>query len=463
MIVPIDVDDTVLVASNIAETDYATWNSGTNYGLADRVIVVATHSIYESAQAGNLNHDPTTDDPIDPVWWVRVGATNKWRAFDDVIQDQAVKTGGITYELDVASRADGIALFNLDASSVTVQVSDPLVSRVNLIDATDQIENPYWTDIPGAFIGGDVIAPDGTLTATEINYPVPFSPTYIRNSSSGGGNNSQVTASVWVRSDTLTSVFLAISHTGIVAIDPLYGDYVAVTPTWTRVSYTGIPNPALSSGLPSFTLFCDDVAGGDLEIWHPQLELGDTATDYQAIDTSGNVTSFAYDETRDLQDYSAIEDYWTYFFNGIDRLSDVVFEDVPAFSGTTAYISINSSDDAKVGEIALGQNFLLGKTHAGASVGIQDFSRKERDTFGNWVIIERSYADTMDVNFSFSADRVAYTRRTLADRRAQPTVFHAGETNEQFGLLAYGFYKDINFPIVTRDLCVASLEIEGLT
>jgi len=455
MIVPVDVNDAVLVASNIAETDYTAWNSGTAYIIGDRVIVVSTHSIYEAIAAGT-NHDPVADTALEtPLWWVRVGATNKWRAFDGVIQDQAVKTGGITYELDLTSRADGIALFNLDAESVTVQVSDPLTPRVNLISATDDLST--WTDVPGSFIGGTATDPDGGSTAIIIDFPGSSNPDYIIKASSAGGNYSEVTMSAWLRSDVISAVTFDIAGLST----PTAGVVVNISNTWQRYSVTGVN--LNGDGTPAFQIENHLEIAGIVEIWHPQLELGDTATNYQAIDASDNITSFAYETTKDLQDYSGIEDYWTYFFNGIDRLSDVVFEDVPAFSGTTVYISINSSDDAKVGEIALGQNFLLGKTHAGASVGIQDFSRKERDTFGNWVIIERSYADTMDVNFSFDASRVAYTRRTLADRRAQPTVFHAGETNEQFGLLAYGFYKDINFPIVTRDLCVASLEIEGLT
>lgn len=443
MIVPIDVNDTVLVASNITETDYPAWNSGTTYALAARVIVVATHSIYESAQAGNINHDPTTDDPISPVWWVRVGATNKWKAFDDVIQDQAVKTGGITYELDVASRADGIALFNLDASSVTVQVDDPIVARRNLFTATEDLADPSWFKA-FATDNGSVTGPTGAMDARSFTF-----------TSIAGGLSQSIlpelfgvfTMSFKARSDDLTQIRLFSN----------INEVVTISNEWASVSMV-----IMLSSIEHVGIGCPTSGVGTVEICDLQIEVG-TSTEYQSVDAAGVWSLTSYDQTRDLQDYSEIEDYWLYFFEPIEKLDAVVFENVPAFAGTTVFISINSDDDAKVGEIALGQNFELGRTHAGASVGIQDFSRRERDTFGNWVVIERAYSDRMDLNFTFDATKIASMRRQLAARRAKPTVFHEGVGSEQYGLLTYGFYKDINFPIVTLDMCVAALEIEGLT
>jgi len=435
MIVPITVNDAVLTNSNIPETDYAAWSGATAYVIGDRVILVSTHSIYECI-ANNTNKNPSTNTDA-ATYWVRVGATNKWRAFDSVIQDQAVRPGGISYELDVNSSSDGIALFNLDAESVTVKVSDPLVIRRNLLLSTGNFTASEWLIFGDIAYNGLVTAPDGTNTAqvftitglATIYQDIPVTA-------------EQKTYSVYVRSDNISFVIIQ-------------GSLRTVTSTWNRVSMT---NP-----IGTFAIDVSIPGGGQLELWHPQAENGNTPTDYQEIDASGNVLSFAYERTQYLQDYSDVEDYWSYFFSPIQKITDIVFTEVPSFSGTTVYISIDAEGDAKVGEIALGKDLFLGDTHIGASVGIQDFSRKERDTFGNFIIIERAYADTMDVNFSFDASKVSFIRRALADRRSRPTVFHSGETNDQFGLLTYGFYKDINFPIVTRNLCVASIEIEGLT
>jgi len=444
MIVPITVNDAVLTSSNIAETDYAAWNSGTTYAVNARVIVTATHSVYQSIQSGNTNNDPVTDSALEtPTWWVRVGATNRWKAFDSVIQDRAVRSGGISYELDVSSRADGIALFNLDATSVRVRVDDPSNLRRNILTSTNDLNHASWTKTITTYIGA-VVDPDGGTNAQSFNFTSAFSSIAQTLTSFSG----ELTMTVWVRSDNITGVTVFINGSNF---------SLPVSDEWTSIQVTTTVTSATVFGLRTLS------GTGILEIYHPQLESGDSPTDYQEIDSGGLWSSISYDTTRELQDYSDIDDYWSYFFDPIVKIDSVVFENVPAFTGTTVLIDVQSDEVAKVGEIALGQGLFLGDIHAGASVGIQDYSRKDRDTFGNVTAIERAYSDTMDLNFSFDATRIATLRRELAGRRAKGTVFHGGEGNEQFGLLAYGFYKDINFPIVTKNLCVASLEIEGLT
>ena len=44
------------------------------------------------------------------------------------------------------------------------------------------------------------------------------------------------------------------------------------------------------------------------------------------------------------------------------------------------------------GTMALGQTRNLGGTIYGAQGGIQDYSRKETDEFGNYTLVERAYA-----------------------------------------------------------------------
>ncbi|MGB1215636.1 MAG: hypothetical protein ACPG4X_19860 [Pikeienuella sp.] len=120
---PLSVTDSVLTDSNLTEADYSAWNSGTTYAVSDRVIVVSTHSIYESVLGSNLNNDPTTDDG---TYWVRVGATNKWKPFDQSINDGASNTGTITYELTLGSSdiVNAVAFFNVSADTIQVVMTD---------------------------------------------------------------------------------------------------------------------------------------------------------------------------------------------------------------------------------------------------------------------------------------------------------------------------------------------------
>ena len=138
------ITDTNLTSSTVAETDHAVWSAATNYALGDRVIVLSSHKIYQSLQAANLNHDPLLDPQNDPdnlpVWWVEVSATNRWKVFDGLRNNQAVDASPMTYVITPNVVTDGIALLNADAQDIDVIVTFnavevynqnfPMVSRV---------------------------------------------------------------------------------------------------------------------------------------------------------------------------------------------------------------------------------------------------------------------------------------------------------------------------------------------
>lgn len=129
VIQPLRVTDAILADSNVPEDDHPAWHVSTAYNVGDRVILVSTHSVYEAVQ-------PTTgDDPALAVnlfseanpagAWLRVGATNRWKAFDQRLNDQVMQEGGITYTFAIPQFSDGISFFNLMALRVSIIVRDP--------------------------------------------------------------------------------------------------------------------------------------------------------------------------------------------------------------------------------------------------------------------------------------------------------------------------------------------------
>lgn len=80
VIVPVKVNDSNLVTTNVPETDYPVYNAGTTYALGARVIVTTGyHNVYQSVVAGNTGHFP----PTSATYWVLVGPTNAHAAFDE--------------------------------------------------------------------------------------------------------------------------------------------------------------------------------------------------------------------------------------------------------------------------------------------------------------------------------------------------------------------------------------------
>ena len=118
---PIDVSYAKLTASNVAETDYGNYAAGTTYALGDRVIVPATHDVWESLAASNTGNTPATS----PTWWVRVGPTNRMAMFDTSVSSQTTKSGGIDVTVTPGETVDTLALLNVNAATIRVRMTDP--------------------------------------------------------------------------------------------------------------------------------------------------------------------------------------------------------------------------------------------------------------------------------------------------------------------------------------------------
>jgi len=117
------LNDTVIGSIDAVETT-APWDGGVTYALGDRVRVDSTHRLYESVQASNTNHDPTTDETS--TWWIDIGPTNDRAMFDEYNETQTVRAGSINMTLNPSSRVTAMAFFNLVATSITIVFTDSI-------------------------------------------------------------------------------------------------------------------------------------------------------------------------------------------------------------------------------------------------------------------------------------------------------------------------------------------------
>lgn len=128
---PETITDSILTDSNLSETDYAAWNSGTTYAVGDRVILTSTHKIYESLQNTNTNHDPVTES----TWWIEVSPTNKWKAFDTSSTTQTLAGGisppVISYDFELGQAVNCVAFLNVTScNTITIIMDDPVYGIV---------------------------------------------------------------------------------------------------------------------------------------------------------------------------------------------------------------------------------------------------------------------------------------------------------------------------------------------
>lgn len=299
IIKPVTVTDSILISSNVAENDYAQWASGVTYSVGNRVIVLSTHSVYESLVNSNLNNNPTTGDGTK---WLRLGATNRWKAFDQRIGDKVTNLNSIEYVLsDSASNVTSVALFGLVGFSANVTVTDNVVGEI-------------------------------------------------------------------------------------------------------------------------------------------------------------------YNQTISLIDNRNISDWYTYFFEEQSQREEAQFLDIPPYVGSDVEITVTSSTgtNAQLGQAVIGLLSELGLTSYGTSISIEDFSRKETDVFGNFIVVERAFSQLADFNIRFPTANARKLQATLAQYRATPIVY-IGSEDVSYGTTIYGFYRRFDLTLETPSLSFGAIEVEGLT
>jgi len=170
-----------------------------------------------------------------------------------------------------------------------------------------------------------------------------------------------------------------------------------------------------------------------------------------------------FDQTVSLVVNYGVIDIYAYLIEPIRRRRDVHVSGIsPLYAGLTITVRVFSPGaTAKVGEIIPSLSQPVGGTQYGANVGIQDYSRKDRDDFGNEIVVERAFSKRATFVVNVAPGMFDQVNTHLSDYRARPIVFQ-GST--QYGAtLVYGYVKDFSQEIQGPTFTTCSLEVEGLS
>jgi hypothetical protein len=293
---PIEVTFDKLISSNVAETDFATWVSTATYKLGDKVIW--KHRIYQALAAVPAGVTPGSEVPTEanPAKWQDLGATNRWRMFDEIVGTLTTNPGSVTVTIKPGEVVNSLALFNVQGESVNVTMTDPIEGVV-----------------------------------------------------------------------------------------------------YTRT--------------------------------------------FSMID-------------------AAVDNWYDWFFADIETINSVVALDMPAYGTANITVTVTSSGTAGIGALVAGKATVIGDSVYGASIGIDDYSRKERDAFGNIVVTARAYSDTGDFQIVVDTDRVGKIKKLLTEIRAKPVVWIGEESYE--ATIIYGFFKSFDLIYSGPNVSDCQLSIEGL-
>ena len=137
-----------LDSSTVTEAAYSEWVVGSTYATGNKVYVtlsedtateVTPHKIYESLADANTGNYP----PDDSTNWLDSGATNRWAMFDNYVSSQTENASSIVVVLTPDDRVDTLALFNLDATGITV------VCKANTVEVFNETYDLERSDAIG--------------------------------------------------------------------------------------------------------------------------------------------------------------------------------------------------------------------------------------------------------------------------------------------------------------------------
>lgn len=174
------------------------------------------------------------------------------------------------------------------------------------------------------------------------------------------------------------------------------------------------------------------------------------------------VDGIVYNETLELIDNSGVADWFAWYFEPIVIQDTAGVLDLPPYSNATITVTItNTGSTAKCGVITFGAQRQLGITDHGTGIGIVDYSRKERDTFGNPVIVRRNFAKRGNYAVTANTGYVGTIQQTLSGLR---TVNMAWIGSVDFpSTIIFGYYKDFDVILSNPRTSQLSIEVEGLT
>lgn len=160
---------------------------------------------------------------------------------------------------------------------------------------------------------------------------------------------------------------------------------------------------------------------------------------------------------------AGIIDGYAYYFDPIVKKSDILFTGLPLYADATITVTLSTTAGQTVlcGTCYFGRSRELGVTGQGAGFGIQDYSRKVVDDFGNYSVREGIYSKTSSLIFSINNKSVDNAHQLLSQYRATPAAYIV--STEYGTAYLIGFYKDFNVEIKQDEFSICSIEIEGLT
>lgn len=181
--------------------------------------------------------------------------------------------------------------------------------------------------------------------------------------------------------------------------------------------------------------------------------------------TIAGVSTPVYDKTQSTNiGGRGIDNWYDWFFAPIGQRTTLLFDDLPSYKNGIVTVLIDgggTSAPVACGTLLIGRMFQIGTTLSGADLGINDYSKKDRDQFGVVTLVARPFSDSNKYSILMDSAQVDAVRNALSNLRATPTVWIGDDGLD--ALQTYGFYSSFRINVaLLNGTSTVSLEVEGL-
>ena len=203
----------------------------------------------------------------------------------------------------------------------------------------------------------------------------------------------------------------------------------------------------------------------DVSITASQVVSTFAALGLSGVDASLTVTDpsegVVYDDTISLVDTGA-GNWWEYFFLPYDRADTAIFQGIPPYAGATYDFSVNGADASstvEAGRVVFGIQRELGVSNYGTSVSTLDYSKRERDEFGNLKLIPRRVVRLVNYDATVRTGNIDSVIRQLQSLSSVPTLW-IGDSSFN-STIAFGVYRDFTQGITSPQVSDLTVQVEG--
>lgn len=150
-----------------------------------------------------------------------------------------------------------------------------------------------------------------------------------------------------------------------------------------------------------------------------------------------------FDESYSLTSTAGVDYFFAWFYSPPVNFKLFVSTEIPYYAGARVRVSVlYPGATVKVGKLVIGRAQDLGCTSYGTNVRFLDFSRRERDTFGNLVQTERRKVSERTFHVKVDSERLEYVEQAIKDFGGVPGVF-IGSPNHKVTVI-FGVPIDFN-------------------